>query len=607
MKYFAIIFFFLSSLGGLNAQCLGTWDTSSAPGYGGVGTFYEAGETIEICLRVNTWSSASANWFHGFEIILGPGWDPATLAATSFAPSCDGNGVWGLYPSITSSATGATFGPGIYYDSPSGAGGLPIDGDPGNNYGDFNSCSAPHWVQFCFEVTTLDFSACIEGADLSIILNTLGDGEAGSWSSFNCNLDPDIVFSGPELTCCDPPLIDFTDPLCAGDATGQITATGNTFGPYLFNWSTGFSETTPDVSSISGLAAGTYTLVMTDGDACTSTTEIVLTDPPVIEFSLDSLVHVACPDGSNGLIAVTATGGTGLGTFSYSLDGGAYEPIGFFMNLSVGTYTITARDANGCEADYEVVVIEENVLTPLVLNVINNLCFADSAGVVQGGATGGYPPYLYSLDGESWQEDDAIGGLLAGDYTLFVQDMDGCIVSIPFSVTEPEQLTLDAGTYLPIPSGTGVVLEPETNADPVASWTWSPTNDLSCVNCPNPEASPPFEQWYTLTVVDANGCVVIDSTLIEVIRDFAIPNAFSPNGDGINDVFVIRTPYLVEFALRIFNRWGEEVFASNDIMVAWDGTFQGKPQEVGTYIYFLDAVNDEGERVRRSGSVILVR
>ena len=110
-----------------------------------------------------------------------------------------------------------------------------------------------------------------------------------------------------------------------------------------------------------------------------------------------------------------------------------------------------------------------------------------------------------------------------------------------------------------------------------------------------------------LTGVDANGCVVIDSTLIEVIRDFAIPNAFSPNGDGINDVFVIRTPYLVEFALRIFNRWGEEVFASNDIMVAWDGTFQGKPQEVGTYIYYLDAVNDEGERVRRSGSVILVR
>jgi gliding motility-associated-like protein len=604
MKRIITLLLFTGAISLASAQCLLTWDTTSTPGYGGVGTTYVADQTVEICLSVNTWNSASANWFHGFEIILGPGWDDASLTATVFPASCDGNGNWAQYASITSSATGASYGHGIYYDSGSGG---PLDGNPGNNWGDNATCPVPHWVQFCFEVTTLDPSACIEGADLSITLNTLGDGEAGSWGSFNCNVDPNIVFSGPVLTCCEAPLFTLNNPLCPGDASGSITAVGNSVGPYTFNWDTGFTETTGDSSTVTGLAAGTYTLVMVDGDGCSSTSEYILTDPPIITFSLDTVVNVFCPGGTSGLFGVTATGGTGLGTFTYSLDGGPYQPVGFFDNLAVGTYTVTGRDANGCEADFDVTLIEENVLAAAVLDATDNDCYGDTTGSITGGASGGYPPYQYSLDGITFQVDPILTDLAAGDYVLYVQDNVGCIDTQAVSIDEPEELTLDAGEYLPIPAGTGLELTPVTNASPVASWMWTPTDYLSCSDCENPTVTPEFTTWYVLTVQDAAGCSVTDSTEIVVIRTLAIPNAFSPNADGLNDLFIIRTPYLDQFLLRIFNRWGQEVFSTQDIAVGWDGTLSGKPQEVGTYIYYLSATSLEGEPINKSGTVILVR
>ena len=604
MTRFSLFFALLVAGSSLGAQCLLTWDTTSTPGYGGPGTTYEANETVEICLAVNTWNSASANWFHGFEIILGPGWDATSVNVTSLPASCDGNGNWAWYPSITSSATGASFGQGIYYDSGSGG---PLDGNPGNNYGDLTSCPAPHWVQFCFDVTTLPAGMCIEGADLGIILNTLGDGEAGSWSSFDCNFDPLIVFSGPTLTCCDPPIINTIDPACGGASTGSITAIGNTTGPYTFDWSSGLFETTPDSSVLAGIPAGTYTLILTDGALCTTTTTFTLIEPPAITFSLDSLAPVTCPGGSNGAFLLTSFGGTGVGTFTYSLDGAPAAPFGLFTGLSAGTYTVTATDASGCTKDTTVTVIEDNLLMAAILDVQDAACFGGAEGEVSISASGGIGPYTYSLDGVDFGVDQVFPDLAAGTYTLAVQDATGCIVTIDATVDEPLALTLDAGEYLPLPNGGDVELTPVTNADPVLSWIWSPDDALSCNDCPNPIASPEFTTWYTLTVTDDNGCIVVDSTQIVVIRSLAIPNAFSPNGDGLNDLFIVRTPYVDQYNLQIFNRWGEMVFSTNNIEVGWDGTYKGKQQEMGSFLYTLNLTTIEGEQIQKRGTITLVR
>jgi gliding motility-associated-like protein len=346
---------------------------------------------------------------------------------------------------------------------------------------------------------------------------------------------------------------------------------------------------------------------MVDGDGCSTTTEIELVDPLEITFSLDTLVNVMCPGGSNGLFGVTASGGTGLGTFAYSIDGTTFQPTGFFNGLPPDNYTVTARDSNGCLGSFPVNIIEDNLLFPNEPIVEDNLCYGESEGSATASATGGYPPYEYSIDGVTFQTDPLLENLAAGTYTLFVMDSDGCIVETTFVVGEPEQLELDAGDYLPIPGGGSVELVPVTNADPVVSWTWTPPTALSCTNCENPIASPEETLWYVLTVVDGSGCVATDSTEIEVIRNLAIPNAFSPNGDGVNDLFIIRTPFLNSYLLRIYNRWGQEVFVTNDIEEGWDGTYKGNPQDVGMYIFYMDAVDTDGVELKRTGPISLVR
>ena len=95
---------------------------------------------------------------------------------------------------------------------------------------------------------------------------------------------------------------------------------------------------------------------------------------------------------------------------------------------------------------------------------------------------------------------------------------------------------------------------------------------------------------------------VIDVTQLE------IPNAFTPNGDGINDHFKIRvTGYFKSDGLKIFNRWGQLVFETRDLSNEWDGTIKGNPLAIGTYYWVIEGLDVEGKRLRRSGSVTLIR
>ena len=87
----------------------------------------------------------------------------------------------------------------------------------------------------------------------------------------------------------------------------------------------------------------------------------------------------------------------------------------------------------------------------------------------------------------------------------------------------------------------------------------------------------------------------------------AIPNAFTPNGDGLNDLFIIRNPFLSQVDLAIYDRWGDAVFRTSDINIGWDGTKGGNPLEMGAYIYVLDAVTEEGEQITRTGTITLLR
>jgi len=175
--------------------------------------------------------------------------------------------------------------------------------------------------------------------------------------------------------------------------------------------------------------------------------------------------------------------------------------------------------------------------------------------------------------------------------------------------------TVDAGPDQTVTTGATVTLNATGSAD-IESVLWSPTEFLDCATCPYTQASVRRPMSYSITVTNTDGCKKSDIVNINLVCDkeaVYIPNTFSPNGDGTNDVFYIRgkgVNFIKSF--RIFNRWGQEVFkreniAIDDISSGWNGTYKSQPQAADVYVYFIEAYCDTNERFELRGNVTLLR
>ncbi|HEU4902471.1 MAG TPA: PKD domain-containing protein, partial [Flavisolibacter sp.] len=164
--------------------------------------------------------------------------------------------------------------------------------------------------------------------------------------------------------------------------------------------------------------------------------------------------------------------------------------------------------------------------------------------------------------------------------------------------------------------GVPVTLQPVGYSSNVVSYSWTPVLGLSCSDCPQPVASPKFNTVYTVLATDSNGCWNTASTEVILLCKGAnvfVPNTFSPNGDGSNDVFYVRGFGLARVkSLRIYNRLGEMVFQRQDFVVnnpanGWDGTYKGSKLSPDTFVYQLDVFCENSESVRIDGSITLLR
>jgi gliding motility-associated-like protein len=142
-------------------------------------------------------------------------------------------------------------------------------------------------------------------------------------------------------------------------------------------------------------------------------------------------------------------------------------------------------------------------------------------------------------------------------------------------------------------------------------YLWSPSEGVDCATCPNPTFSPLITTPYTLQVFDPSGCFNISrKVLIEIIEKYSldVPSAFSPNGDGVNDIIYARGWGLKELkSFKIYNRFGELVFESQDFENGWDGTYRGKDQNIETYVYTVEVLTFGGEILTKKGNISLIR
>jgi gliding motility-associated-like protein len=197
------------------------------------------------------------------------------------------------------------------------------------------------------------------------------------------------------------------------------------------------------------------------------------------------------------------------------------------------------------------------------------------------------------------------------DYTVRVTDGNGCKdTSSPVQIeVQPEPAPV-ASPDTTIILGDSVQLQAEV-ATPIQSLEWSPTDSLRCINCPDPIARPFSQQTYTVEVQDTAGCFTQqDQVTIRVDERFkiAVPEAFTPNGDAINDIIRVRgwgVNELIHF--RVYNRWGELVYEARDIEEGWDGQYQGEPLPPGTYTYQVKARSYTGKVGTDKGHFNLIR
>ena len=193
------------------------------------------------------------------------------------------------------------------------------------------------------------------------------------------------------------------------------------------------------------------------------------------------------------------------------------------------------------------------------------------------------------------------------DVTLILLSDNDCNDTITRTVVVGEVPTVDAGPDETIEFGQSTTLNGTSSG---TTYSWIPPETLSDPNSPNPTAEPTETTTYYLTVTSDDNCAALDSVTIYVdpLSILNVPNAFSPNNDGTNDILEIHHNDIQELIyFRIYNRWGQMIYETSDLMAGWDGTYKGKEQEVATYVYVAKATGLDGTDFLLKGNVTLLR
>jgi hypothetical protein len=250
-----------------------------------------------------------------------------------------------------------------------------------------------------------------------------------------------------ENGCSESIMVDLTQPAeityqlsneilsnCDGDPIGAFTITAE-------GGVGGFSyELAGNVNSdgvFVGLGAGTYPVIITDANDCSTTENIIVSSASDIEASLESSNSPSCPTIEDGQVVITVEGGTGI--INFTLDG-VTNTTGIFDDLGAGEYVVILEDELGCQTSVDVTIDEPSEISPALLDMNDALCFGSADGSVTLDAQGGTGQISYTLEGET-NTSGLFENILSGDYTATVSDENNCTMEISFTIDQPTQIT----------------------------------------------------------------------------------------------------------------------------------------------------------------------
>jgi gliding motility-associated-like protein len=190
-------------------------------------------------------------------------------------------------------------------------------------------------------------------------------------------------------------------------------------------------------------------------------------------------------------------------------------------------------------------------------------------------------------------------------YTVIVSDMGNCPQTATTMVKVNPQPTVDAGPDMTYNSDEQMFL----NAKGTGTITWTFGENIICKVCPNSQITPTRSGVYYATTTNEFGCSATDEVWIEVTNDYPIfvPNSFTPNYDGLNDVFLVYGEGILKFEMSIYNRWNQKIFNSNDQKSGWDGVFKGEIVKNDSYLYIINYTTYDNKKRQKTGYVVVLK
>ena len=351
-------------------------------------------------------------------------------------------------------------------------------------------------------------------------------------------------------------------PTCTTNS-GQVTLvpTGGA-SPFTYALNNGTPQSS---ATFSNLAAGTFTYTITDNTGCSGTGSVTLSQPAAIIATTTQSAQITCNGAQNASINASATGGQA--TYTYSIDGSTYQSSASFSGLGAGTYTVYAKDANGCIGQTSITISQPAVLN---LNAVPTMisCFGSANGSISAVGSGGTPPYVYSIDGTTFYSQSVVNNLSAGNYTVTIKDANGCLQTFNTTITEPTQVSVNA-----VSTGTAAAT---TNGSITLSGNGGLTPYTYSINGTNYYSGSLFSNLapgtYTCYVKDNNGCISSTTIIVEelvgleenginIIQLYPNPNngIFELSVDGLSGdkltckLFNVQGQLVSDFTLDVVN------------------------------------------------------